>query len=112
VHKYDRLKIPIVYKHHEEWSYRQSGGYQITHKGYTFKLMRIEPNAKNIGREEQHRPKRNITRRKNGQKVEDKIGDQLKALAHQTVQHALGGFVYQVLFRIVKIVDDVPTSNG
>src|SRR5690606_1136868 len=73
--------------------------------------MGIKPDSKDIGRKEQHRPKGDITGHEDRQKIEDEIGRQLKALGHQTVQHALGRLIDQILFCIVKVIDDVATCD-
>src|SRR5690606_68845 len=93
VHKDPGLEIPIVHEQYKKGGNGQGGRDQVAHKGDPFELVGIEPDPKNIGRKEQHRPKGDITGHKDRQKIEDEIGGQLKALGHQTVQHALGRLV-------------------
>src|SRR5690606_34547795 len=111
VHKDPGLEIPIVHEQYKKGGNGQGGRDQVAHKGNPFELVGIEPDPKNIGRKEQHRPKGDITGHKDRQKIEDEIGGQLKALGHQTVQHALGRLVDQILLGIVKVVDDIATCD-
>ena len=111
MHKDDGLKILVIHKDHKEGRNGQKGRNQVAKKRNAFELMRIDPNAKNISRKEQHRFKTYRARGKNRRKIQQKVGCQFKALTDQTVQHAFGGFIDQVFFCIIKIIDDVPSGD-
>ena len=111
MHKDDGLKILVIHKDHKEGRNGQQGRNQVAKKRNAFELMRIDPNAKNIGRKEQHRFKTYRTRGKNRRKIQQEVGRQFKALTDQTVQHAFSRFIDQVFLGVVKVIDDVPCGN-
>jgi hypothetical protein len=104
------IKILIIHKNCKKWGYGQGGRNKIAQKRYFLQLMGIKPDAKNIGRKEYNSLKRNITGKKNRKKIQNKIGGEFGPLTYQTVQHTLSGLVDQVLFRIVKIINDIASG--
>jgi hypothetical protein len=111
MYKNDGFKVLVVHKNRKKRGYCQGSRYKVPKKRNLLEFVGVKPYTENIGRKEKHCPKRNITGRKNGQKIQNEIGGQFKSLAHQAVQHGLSGLVNQILFRIVKIIDNVACGD-
>ena len=56
--------------------------------------MGVKPNSENVNREENNRPKRDITCQYNSDKIQNKIKRKLGILTDQSIQSGLNWSVY------------------
>lgn len=95
----------------EERENGEETGRQISDNRVFLEFVRIEPDQENIHRKEQQHAPRNEKCNERDKKVEREIHIQFGALAHQAVEHGFARPVDQILFGIVKIIDNVARSN-
>ena len=101
------LKIFIIDEYHKKWNNCQDAGYQITHKQDPLQSMGIEPDHKNINGKKDNSPEGNITRKKDGGKIQNKIYRKFCTLTHKPVKHCFSGAVDKILLTVVKVVYDI-----
>jgi hypothetical protein len=73
--------------------------------------MGIQPDQKDIYSEEQSCPPRDQEAKYDADEIEKKINFQLDFLAYDTVNFRFDRLVDQVLFTVIKVIDDVSGGN-
>src|SRR5690606_10025020 len=83
----------------------------ISNEWIFLQFMGIEPQHKNIDGKEQYGFKGNITRENDRKEIEHKIGREFCALAYQPIEQCLSRAIDQILFTVVKTVDNITSGN-